>query len=97
VYFAAGDAVMVALDAKTGREVWTTSVADNASGYYISLAPLIAGDKLMVGTSGGEFGIRSFVAALDLDTGKEQWRTFTVPAPGEPGSETWPSGGNQWK
>jgi alcohol dehydrogenase (cytochrome c) len=96
VYFAAGEAVMVALDARTGREVWTTSVADNASGYYISLAPLVAGGKLMVGTSGGERGIRGFVAALDLDTGKELWRSFTVPAPGEPGSETWPKG-DQWK
>jgi alcohol dehydrogenase (cytochrome c) len=96
VYFAAGEAVIVALDAKTGREVWTTSVADNSTGYYISLAPLVAGGKLMVGTSGGEFGIRGFVAALDLDTGKELWRTFTVPAPGEPGSETWPQG-EQWK
>jgi alcohol dehydrogenase (cytochrome c) len=97
VYFAAGEAVIVALDAKTGREVWTTTVADNTSGYYISLAPLIAGGKLMIGTSGGERGIRGFVAALDLETGKELWRTFTVPAPGEPGSETWPAGGEQWK
>ena len=96
VYFAAGEAVMVALDAKTGKEVWTSTVADNASGYYISLAPLIAGGKLMVGTSGGELGVRGFVAALDLDTGKELWRSFTVPAPGEPGSETWPNG-DQWK
>jgi alcohol dehydrogenase (cytochrome c) len=96
VYYAAGDAVVVALDAKTGREAWTNTVADNKSGYYISLAPLIAGGKVMVGTSGGEFGIRGFVAALDPETGKEQWRTFTVPAPGEPGSETWPTG-DQWK
>jgi alcohol dehydrogenase (cytochrome c) len=96
VYFAAGEAVIVALDAKTGREVWTTPVADNASGYYISLAPLVAGGKVMVGTSGGEFGVRGFVAALDPDTGKELWRTYTIPAPGEPGSETWPNG-EQWK
>jgi alcohol dehydrogenase (cytochrome c) len=96
VYYAAGEAVIVALEAKTGREVWTTTVADNKSGYYISLAPLIAGGKVLVGTSGGEFGIRGFVAALDPETGKEQWRTFTVPAPGEPGSETWPNG-DQWK
>ena len=96
VYFAAGEAVIVGLDAKTGREVWTTSVADNASGYYISLAPLVAGGKLMVGTSGGEFGVRGFVAGLDLDTGKELWRAYTIPAPGEPGSETWPEG-DQWK
>jgi alcohol dehydrogenase (cytochrome c) len=95
VYFAAGEAIVVALDAKTGREVWTTTVANNKAAYYISLAPLIAGDKLMVGTSGGEFGIRGFVAALDLDTGKELWRTYTIPAPGEPGSETW--SGDQWK
>ena len=96
VYFAAGEAVLVALDAKTGREVWTTEVADNKSGYYISLAPLIAGGKVMVGASGGEFGIRGFVAAFDPETGKEQWRTYTIPAPGEPGSETWPKG-DQWK
>ena len=96
VYFAAGEAVIVALDAKTGREVWTTAVADNASGYYISLAPLVAGGKVMVGTSGGEFGVRGFVAGLDPDSGKELWRTYTIPAPGEPGSETWPNG-DQWK
>jgi len=97
VYFAAGEAVLVALDAKTGKEVWTTTVADNKSGYYISLAPLIAGGKVMVGASGGEFGIRGFVAGFDPESGKEQWRTYTIPAPGEPGSETWPKGGIQWK
>ncbi|HEV2199677.1 MAG TPA: PQQ-dependent dehydrogenase, methanol/ethanol family [Bryobacteraceae bacterium] len=97
VYYAAGEAVLVALDAMTGQEVWTTTVADNKAGYYISLAPLIAGGKVMVGTSGGEWGIRGFVAAYDLESGEEQWRTYTIPAPGEPGSETWPSGGDQWK
>jgi alcohol dehydrogenase (cytochrome c) len=96
VYYAAGEAILVALDAKTGKEVWTTTVADNKSGYYISLAPLAASGKIMVGASGGEFGIRGFVAAYDPDTGKELWRTFTIPAPGEPGSETWPKG-DQWK
>jgi alcohol dehydrogenase (cytochrome c) len=95
VYFAGGEAVVVALDAKTGREVWTSTVADNKSAYYISLAPLIAGGKIMVGTSGGEFGIRGFVAALDPETGKELWRTYTIPATGEPGNETWQ--GDQWK
>ena len=96
VFYAAGEAVLAALDARTGKEVWTTTVADNKSGYYISLAPLVAGGKVMVGASGGEFGIRGFVAAFDPDTGKELWRTFTIPAPGEPGSETWPKG-DQWK
>jgi len=96
VYVAAGEAVLVALDARTGQEVWTTTVADNKSGYYITLAPLIAGGKVMVGASGGEYGIRGFVAAFDPDSGKEQWRTYTIPAPGEPGSGTWPKG-DQWK
>jgi alcohol dehydrogenase (cytochrome c) len=96
VYYAAGEAELVALDAKTGRPVWTTTVADNKAAYYITLAPLIAGGKVMVGVSGGETGIRGFVAAYDPDTGKEQWHTYTIPAPGEPGSETWPQGGDQW-
>ncbi|HEX4136655.1 MAG TPA: PQQ-dependent dehydrogenase, methanol/ethanol family [Bryobacteraceae bacterium] len=96
VYFAAGEAVLVALDAKTGREVWTAQVADNRSSYYMTLAPLIAGDTVMVGVSGGEFGVRGFVAAFHPETGKELWRTYTVPAPGEPGSETWPKG-DEWK
>jgi alcohol dehydrogenase (cytochrome c) len=97
VYVAAGEAVLVALDAKTGREVWTAEVGDNKSGYYITLAPLVADGKVMVGCSGGELGIRGFVAAFDPETGKELWRTYTIPAPGEPGSETWPKGGDQWK
>ncbi len=96
VYFAAGESVLIALDARTGKEIWTTQVADGKAAYYMTLAPLIAGGKVMVGASGGEFGIRGFVAAFDPDTGKEQWRTYTIPAPGEPGSETWPKG-NQWK
>ncbi|HTB18433.1 MAG TPA: PQQ-dependent dehydrogenase, methanol/ethanol family [Bryobacteraceae bacterium] len=96
VYFAAGEAVLVALDAKTGKEVWTTEVADNRSTYYMTLAPLVAGGAVMVGVSGGEFGVRGFVAAFDTETGKELWKTYTVPAPGEPGSETWPKG-DEWK
>lgn len=96
VFYAAAEAVLVALDARTGRELWTTTVADNASAYYITLAPLVADGTVMVGASGGEFGVRGFVAAFDVETGKELWRTFMVPAPGEPGSETWPDG-DQWK
>ena len=96
VFFAAGEAVLVALDVRTGKEVWTTTVAENKNGYYMSLAPLVAGNKVMIGAWGGEFGVRGFVAAYNLDTGKELWKTYGVPAPGEPGSETWPKG-DQWK
>jgi alcohol dehydrogenase (cytochrome c) len=97
VYFARAEAVLVALDARTGREVWSATVEDNRKGYYMSLAPLVADGKVIVGASGGELGVRGFVAAYDVDTGKQVWKVFTVPAPGEPGSETWPAGGEQWK
>ena len=97
VYYAAAEAELVALDAKTGNPVWTTTVADNKAAYYITLAPLIVNGKVMVGASGGETGIRGFIAAYDPETGKELWRTYTIPAPGEPGSDTWPKGGDQWK
>ncbi len=96
VFFAANDAVLVALDARSGEQVWTATVAENKNGYYMTLAPLIADGKVMVGASGGELGVRGFVAAYDPDSGKQVWRTYTVPAPGEPGSETWPNG-DQWK
>jgi alcohol dehydrogenase (cytochrome c) len=96
VFLAANEAVLVALDARTGREVWTTKVEDNSKGYYMTLAPLIADNKVLVGASGGELGIRGFVAAYDPETGRQLWKTFTIPAPGEPGSETWPKG-DEWK
>ncbi len=96
IYFASADAILVALDARTGKEAWTAKVAEYKNGYYMSLMPLIADGKVMLGTSGGELGVRGFVAAYDADTGKELWRTYTVPEPGQPGSETWPTD-DQWK
>ena len=96
VFLAASDATLVAIDAKTGKEVWNAKVEDYAKGYYMSLAPLVIDGKVLVGSSGGELGVRSFVAAYDAEKGKEVWRTYTIPAPGEPGSETWPKG-DQWK
>jgi alcohol dehydrogenase (cytochrome c) len=96
VYFAAADAVLIALDAKTGNEVWKSTVEDYNKGYYMSLAPLVADGKVMIGVSGGELGVRGFIAAFDAESGKPVWTTYTVPAPGEPGSETWPTG-DQWK
>ena len=96
VFLAGNEAVLVALDARSGKEVWTTTVADNSQGYYMTMAPLVASGKVMVGVSGGEYGVRGFVSAFDVNTGKQLWRTYAVPAPGEPGSETWPKG-DQWK
>jgi alcohol dehydrogenase (cytochrome c) len=95
VYLATMDAHVVALDARTGRVVWDTKVDENKNNYYFTLAPLIANGKVMVGTSGGEYGIRGYVAALDAETGEEVWRTHMIPGPGEPGHETWQ--GDQWK
>lgn len=92
VFMATLDARVLAFDAASGALVWDTSVADNSSGYYMTLAPLAARGKVMVGVSGGELGIRGFVVALDTETGSEIWRTHTVPAPGEPGGDTWPGG-----
>lgn len=95
VYLAATDACAVAVDAKTGEEVWESCVADWKEGYYMTLAPLAAEGKILVGVSGGEYGIRGFIAALDAETGEEAWRTYTIPGPGEKGNETWP--GDTWK
>ena len=95
VYLATLDAHVVALDARTGKVVWDQTVEDYKKGYYMTLAPLVAKGKVMVGVSGGELGIRGFVQALDAATGRPAWKTFTIPAPGEPGSETWK--GNTWR
>ena len=95
VYMATLDARVIALDATTGEKVWDTPVQDNSFGYYITMAPLAIDGKILVGTSGGELGIRGFVVALDAESGAEAWRTYTVPGPGEPGNESWP--GESWR
>ncbi|SNR69975.1 PQQ-dependent dehydrogenase, methanol/ethanol family [Paracoccus sediminis] len=95
VFFATLDARLVALDAKTGEKVWDRALADWQQGYYFTMAPLAADGKIMVGVSGGEFGIRGFVEASDPETGESVWKTYTIPEPGQPGSETWP--GDAWK
>jgi alcohol dehydrogenase (cytochrome c) len=102
VYVATVDAHVVALDAKSGKVVWSKAVGDSKALQYITLAPLAAKGKIMVGSSGGETGVRGFVVALDAQTGNEAWRTFTTAAPGEPGGDTWPGdthkngGGSIW-
>ena len=95
VYLATVDAYLVSLDALTGDVIWEQAVEDYYDGYYMTMAPLIAGGKVMVGVSGGELGIRGFVAAYDPFSGEQAWKTYTIPAPGEPGSESWP--GDSWQ
>ncbi|MYD00095.1 MAG: PQQ-dependent dehydrogenase, methanol/ethanol family [Gammaproteobacteria bacterium] len=89
------DAHLVALDARSGAVRWDVEVGDNAIGFSLTLAPLTVKDKVIVGVSGAEAGVRGYIDAYDAETGELAWRTYTIPAPGEPGSETW--GGNSWE
>ena len=95
VYVASTDACVTALEAATGKVVWSKCVAKWKDGYYITLSPLVARGKIVVGVSGGEFGIRGFISALDSETGDEKWKTFTVAGPEDPGFSTWK--GDAWK
>jgi len=95
VYLATLDACVVALDATTGKQAWETCIGDWKIGEYSTLSPLIAEGKVISGVSGGEFGVRGAITALDADSGKVAWKTFTIPAPGEPGSNSWR--GEDWK
>lgn len=95
VYMATVDACVVALEAVSGEVAWEECVADWRDGYYMTLSPLAADGKVVVGVSGGEFGIRGFITAYDAETGEEAWKTYTIPGPGEPGHETWT--GDTWK
>src|SRR4029453_15404677 len=84
------DAHVVALDMKTGKQVWKSKFAEHKEGYKGVVAPLVANGVLITGTTGGEHATRGFLVGWDPETGKELWRTHTIPAPGEPGHETWP-------
>jgi alcohol dehydrogenase (cytochrome c) len=89
------DAHLIAIDAKSGKPIWNVAVANAAAGYALTHAPLVIKDKVIVGTAGGEYGIRGFLAAYDAKTGKEAWRFYTIPGKGEPGNETWK--GDSWQ
>jgi len=88
------DGYLVALDARSGVERWTVHVGENPVGHSVTAAPLVVDNKVIVGISGGEAGIRGFLDAYDAKTGKQLWRYWTIPSPGEPGSETW--SGDSW-
>ncbi|WP_257170671.1 methanol/ethanol family PQQ-dependent dehydrogenase [Bradyrhizobium sp. SRS-191] len=89
------DANVIALDAKTGKELWRQKAADIKEGYSMTVAPLVADGVVLTGISGAEFGTRGFIDGWDPATGKHLWRTHTVPTPDEPGGDTWK--GDTWK
>ena len=93
VFMVTDHAHLLALNRFTGELLWDTEMADWRQNYNATSAPLIVGDFVVAGTAGGEQGVRGFLAAYDQTTGKEAWRFWTVPKPGEPGSETWKGSG----
>lgn len=95
VFFGTLDAHVVALDAKTGAVRWDVEAADYRTGHSFTVAPLAVKNLIILGVSGGEYGVRGFIDAYDAETGQRKWRFYTVPGPGEPGHETWE--GDSWK
>jgi alcohol dehydrogenase (cytochrome c) len=88
---------ILALDMKTGQQLWNQKFADWHEGYYATSAPIVANGVLISGMAGGESTTRGFLDGWDPETGNKLWRRYTIPAPGEPGSETWPSNSDAWK
>jgi alcohol dehydrogenase (cytochrome c) len=95
VFLGTLDAHVIALDAKTGNVVWDVTSVDYRGGYSITLAPLAIKNLVIIGVSGGEYGIRGFIDAYDAATGERKWRFYTVPGPGEPGHDSWEA--ESWK
>jgi alcohol dehydrogenase (cytochrome c) len=95
LFMATLDGHVIALDTRTGNLVWDVKAAESHEAYTFTVAPLVVKNEVIVGISGGEYGVRGFVDAYDADTGRRQWRFETVPGPGQPGHETW--AGDSWK
>jgi alcohol dehydrogenase (cytochrome c) len=95
VFLGTLDAHVIALDTKTGNVIWDVVAADYRNGYSFTVAPLAVKNLVVIGVSGGEYGVRGFIDAYDATTGDRKWRFYTVPGPGEPGHETWE--GDSWK
>jgi alcohol dehydrogenase (cytochrome c) len=91
------DGRMFAIEKATGEVIWERKIADPALGETLTIAPLVIRDLGIVGAAGGEFGIRGYIDATDLNTGKQAWRTYTIPGTGEPGNETWKDGKEHWR
>jgi alcohol dehydrogenase (cytochrome c) len=102
LYMETDNAHLLCLDARSGNLIWDVAYAGKNKNYGATSAPLVVKDKVLVGTSGGDDGVRGFISAYDAVTGKLAWRFWTIPAPGEPGSESWPGnaymhgGGTTW-
>jgi alcohol dehydrogenase (cytochrome c) len=102
ILFGTLDGYLVALDAKTGKKLWQAKVVDYKQGAAITSPPLIVKKLAIIGYAGGEYGMRGALQAYDLATGKEVWKTSTIPGPEQPGNDTWKDnswqhgGGNAW-
>ena len=88
---------MIATNKETGKVAWETNLADGQADLQLTAAPLAVKDKIVLGAAGGDRGMRDFIVALDGATGKVAWRKYVIPAPGEPGSETWKDKNNAWQ
>jgi alcohol dehydrogenase (cytochrome c) len=96
VFVARLDAKLVALNRADGKVVWEAKIDEWKNGVTTNSAPLVVKDHVIIGVSGGEYGVRGYIKSFNAKTGALEWQTFTVPAPGEPGSETWPKD-DTWK
>lgn len=95
VFYGTLDAHLLAFDAATGIQLWDAEVGDHRESFSVTAAPLVVKDMVLIGVGGGEFGIRGYVDAYDVNTGELRWRWYTTPEEGMPGNETWE--GDSWK